>query len=49
MNVVSLADSGASSICENPELASSFENTFVGGCDVPWIHSGLTWLDPHRS
>ena len=27
MNVVSLADSGASSICQNPELASSFEKT----------------------
>ena len=29
INVVSLADSGESSICQNPELASSFEKTFA--------------------
>ena len=29
INVVSLADSAVSSICQNPELASSFEKTFA--------------------
>ena len=44
INVVGSADSGERGICQNPKLASSFENNFASAnCATVWSTAGSGW------